>query len=218
MEAEPREDKRKRAVDTQSYKQRFESNSRAYPLSNQRQLSSERSTSEHLETTLKRFRQALRENLPSRHDRKCAPSSGCSKAQEFWHELSTNHPRFLGKVESVSRKSCHPPIATGLRIGEAVAIKWSDFDGDLLQVSRRLYEGKVDAPKTRSPERGLPIPHALLSRLRALSDSEWIFRARNGAPVDLSRLWQLQRRNRGSFEPSGRDRPREATPSETLMP
>lgn len=121
-----------------------------------------------------------------------------------------DHPRFLGKVGSVSRKSCHPPIATGLRIGEAVAIKWSDFDGDLLQVSRRLYEGRVDAPKTRSPERGLPIPHALLSRLRALSDSEWIFRARNGAPVDLlSRLWQLQRRNRGSFEPSGRDRPRE---------
>lgn len=73
---------------------------------------------------------------------------------------------------------------TGLRIGEAVAIKWLDFDGDVLRVSRRIYEGKADSPKTKSSERDLPIPHALLSRMRALGNGEWIFRARNGSPVN----------------------------------
>jgi hypothetical protein len=38
---------------------------------------------------------------------------------------------------------------TGLRIGEAIAIKWSDFEGDVLQVQRRVYDGKVDTSKSR---------------------------------------------------------------------
>lgn len=63
---------------------------------------------------------------------------------------------------------------TGLRIGEAVAVKWSDFEGDILHVSRRIYQGNIDTPKTRSSERSLPIPRALLSRMRALGNGEWI--------------------------------------------
>jgi integrase len=73
---------------------------------------------------------------------------------------------------------------TGLRVGEAIAIKWSDFDGDVLHVSRRIYEGQVDSPKTKSSNRNLPIPPALLSRMRTLGGSEWVFRATNGSPVN----------------------------------
>jgi integrase len=73
---------------------------------------------------------------------------------------------------------------TGLRIGEAIAIKWSDLDGDVLRVSRRIYEGKADSPKTKRSIRELPIPQALLSRMRALGSGEWVFRARNGSPVN----------------------------------
>jgi hypothetical protein len=36
---------------------------------------------------------------------------------------------------------------TGLRIGEAIAIKWTDFDGDVLRISRRIYEGKTGTTK-----------------------------------------------------------------------
>ncbi len=32
---------------------------------------------------------------------------------------------------------------TGLRIGEAIAIKWPDVDGDVLHVRRRIYEGNA---------------------------------------------------------------------------
>jgi integrase len=57
---------------------------------------------------------------------------------------------------------------TGLRIGEAIAIKWSDFEGDVLHVCRRIYEGEIDTPKTKGSERHLPIPEALLARMQAL--------------------------------------------------
>jgi integrase len=74
---------------------------------------------------------------------------------------------------------------TGLRIGEAIAIKWSDFEGDVLHVQRRLYEGKVDSTKSRDSERRIPIPAALLERLKALGESgEWIFHARGGVPLN----------------------------------
>ena len=77
---------------------------------------------------------------------------------------------------------------TGLRIGEAIAIKWSDFDGDVLHVQRRIYEGQVDVTKTQKSERKLPIPASLLSRLQALRQgsaaSTWVFQAENGAAIN----------------------------------
>ena len=74
---------------------------------------------------------------------------------------------------------------TGLRIGEAIAIKWSDFEGDVLHVQRRIYDGKVDTTKSRDSQRRIPIPPALLERMKALGDTgEWIFHARGGAPLN----------------------------------
>ena len=55
---------------------------------------------------------------------------------------------------------------TGLRIGEAIAIKWSDFEGDVLHVQRRMYNGKIDTTKSRDSKRRIPIPPALLERLK----------------------------------------------------
>ena len=74
---------------------------------------------------------------------------------------------------------------TGLRIGEAIAIKWSDFEGDVLHVQRRMYDGKVDTTKSRDSKRRIPIPPALLERLKALGNTgEWIFHARGGVPLN----------------------------------
>jgi hypothetical protein len=38
---------------------------------------------------------------------------------------------------------------TGLRIGEAVAIKWSDFDGDVLHISRRSTKARWTPPSLK---------------------------------------------------------------------
>lgn len=73
---------------------------------------------------------------------------------------------------------------TGLRIGEAIGIRWEDFDGDMLSVRRRIYEGKPDTLKTKSSVRDLPIPASLLTRMRALGGSEWVFRSRAGTPIN----------------------------------
>lgn len=74
--------------------------------------------------------------------------------------------------------------ATGLRIGEAIAIKWSDFEGNIVHITRRLYDGDVDAVKTRSSVRSLPLDKALVTRMRQLGGNEWVFRSRKGTPVN----------------------------------
>ena len=48
---------------------------------------------------------------------------------------------------------------TGLRIGEAIGRKWSDFEGDVLKVQRRIYAGEADDTKTEDSNRSLPSPH-----------------------------------------------------------
>lgn len=73
---------------------------------------------------------------------------------------------------------------TGLRIGEAIAIKDSDFDGTMLHVTRRICDGDVDTVKTEGSFRVLPIPEELLTRLRGLGAGGWIFRCREGTPVN----------------------------------
>jgi excisionase family DNA binding protein len=73
---------------------------------------------------------------------------------------------------------------TGLRVGEAVGIKWADFEGDTLHVQRRIYERREGTTKKRGSTRSVPIPSVLLERMRTLGDGEWIFRSRAGTPVD----------------------------------
>jgi excisionase family DNA binding protein len=73
---------------------------------------------------------------------------------------------------------------TGLRIGEAIGIKWSDFDGDVLKIQRRIYEGEEDETKTEDSNRSLPIPAPLLKRMLSLGGQEWVFRSRENTPVN----------------------------------
>jgi integrase len=75
--------------------------------------------------------------------------------------------------------------ASGLRIGEAIAIQWSDFSDDgVLRVSRRIYDGEAGPVKTDNSVRGLPIDPALLARMRQLGNGEWVFRSREGTPLN----------------------------------
>ncbi len=68
-------------------------------------------------------------------------------------------------------------LYTGLRIGEVLALEWSDFKENyrLLSVSRTVYRSRdidggwqiyIDKPKTLSSERVIPLPSHLSSLLR----------------------------------------------------
>ena len=93
--------------------------------------------------------------------------------------------------------------ASGLRIGEAVALRWSDFSGNVLHVQRRILDGEVDTVKSRTSQRTLPIDPALLARMKQLGEGEWVFRSRAGTPINpgnaLRRYLQPAARDLGIF-------------------
>jgi integrase len=74
--------------------------------------------------------------------------------------------------------------AIGLRIGEALATKWTDFINNVLYVTRRIYDGDVDAVKSKRSERKLPIDPLLMERMEKLGKGEWVFRSRAGTPLN----------------------------------
>jgi integrase len=83
---------------------------------------------------------------------------------------------------------------TGLRIGEAVALTWTDVDFGKrrVHIRRRLYRGRFDVPKSRYGRRTIPLSQGLsraLWRLRgSVPDDAPIFPSRSGAYLDPSNV------------------------------
>ncbi len=73
---------------------------------------------------------------------------------------------------------------SGLRIGEAVAVRWSDFEGNVLHVTRRVYNGKEHAVKTTHSVRKIPIDPNLLERMRQHGGSDLIFTSTTGTHIE----------------------------------
>ena len=84
-------------------------------------------------------------------------------------------------------------LYSGLRIGELMALGWSDIDlaKGIITVSKSCHDGKgglvIDDPKTAASRRVIPLPKQLLPILKALkkrSDSPFVVSA-NGKPVSV---------------------------------
>jgi len=78
---------------------------------------------------------------------------------------------------------------TGLRISEAVALRWSDFREDCIHMRRYRYEGRITELESRE-SRLVPIPielRRLMESLRESEEDDWIFRSRTpGLPMNHS--------------------------------
>jgi integrase len=94
-----------------------------------------------------------------------------------------------------------PPLrllaSTGLRISEAIALRWSDMelaaDPPRLRVRRAIVAGQLTAPKSRYGIRAVPLSRSLAAELRRLrqpdvGEDELVFPAGNGAPLSPGNL------------------------------
>jgi integrase len=119
---------------------------------------------------------------------------------------STRERRFLTRAELV-RLLDQVPVkwrslfellaATGLRVSEAVGLRWSDLvlEGPAphLQVRRAIVKGAVVAPKSRHGARLIPLTVEMAALLRAqrpdgATDDEFVFPGRAGGVSDQGSL------------------------------
>lgn len=96
--------------------------------------------------------------------------------------------RLVSALEEPARGIVVMAVLTGMRIGELLALRWSNVDSErrVIRVRETVYEGHVSTPKTRSGIRDVPIGPRLekllrgRSALRRTSDDSLVFPSRKG--------------------------------------
>jgi integrase len=83
---------------------------------------------------------------------------------------------------------------TGVRISEAIELRWKDVDlgAKRLRVRRQCFKGTVAEPKSRSGKRDIPLSTAMAQRLWQLhgAPDELVFTGPLGGRVDRDWLWR----------------------------
>ncbi|MEA2131213.1 MAG: hypothetical protein QOJ85_4104 [Solirubrobacteraceae bacterium] len=105
--------------------------------------------------------------------------------------------RLLDEVPAKWRPLFDLLAATGLRISEAIGLRWSDLVLDSktphLQVRRAIVKGAIVAPKSRHGAQLIALTPELAAALRAYrprgaADDAFVFAGRNGAAADQGSL------------------------------
>ena len=137
------------------------------------------------------------------------PTQGCALPKVEHKEMKTLTADQLGAFFQEARDSgvyelYYLDLATGLRRGELLGLKWTDIDLDrgVLKIQRAIsrQNGKVvEAPlKTKNAYRTLPLSVDAISVLKMqkckVGNSEWVFPSPTGGPMSPdSVLHMLQR-------------------------
>jgi integrase len=109
--------------------------------------------------------------------------------------------KLLSEVVEPYRTMVELIAATGLRIGELLAVRWRALDLEVgtLAVRESVYEGKVQRPKTQKSKRTIPLgPHAVASlkahheRSTRKCDNDLVFPNRSGEPLRESKLLERE--------------------------
>jgi integrase len=105
--------------------------------------------------------------------------------------------RLLGEIPPEHQPLLILLASTGLRISEAIALRWCDLDLDAspprLQVQRAIVGGVVGAPKSYYGARAIPLAEELAGKIRALrpaeaDDEDLAFPNQSGRPHNPSNL------------------------------
>ena len=101
----------------------------------------------------------------------------------------------INKLPEPARTICALSAFTGLSRSELWGLKWQDYDGEYIQVKRKIVDGAEGAPKTEAREDGVyivPLLRKMLAAYRkdvkAKCDGGWMFCGRKGRPINLDNL------------------------------
>jgi integrase len=90
-------------------------------------------------------------------------------------------------------------VSTGLRIGELLALRWQDVDLErrVLRVTRTVYDGHFDEPKTQRSKRSVPlgakaIEILLAKRPDGMNPDALVFATEAGTAFDRHNLMNRQ--------------------------
>jgi integrase len=117
-----------------------------------------------------------------------------SKRQRNPHNFTVPEFRkFIASLKNPYRMIAVLQICVGLRISEALALKWQDIDwlNRELNIERSIVRNRVDECKTSNSARKMPIGEELLAALEAwrqesqfTAPEDWVF----ASPAQLGRL------------------------------
>jgi integrase len=132
---------------------------------------------------------------------------GATKRLRKPHNLTEDEFRkFIIRLEEPVRTIALMCVSFGLRISEALALKWSDVDwlNGMLRIQRGIVRQRVGSVKTDESERGMPIDPEMIAVLRGwkqttqfFSETDWVFASpfRIGRlPVSYPWVWKSFRR------------------------
>ncbi len=133
--------------------------------------------------------------LPARDEQRAIDAGTDADDEQQAKALGTDElATFLAVCPERSRTLFKVLAATGLRISEAIALRWQDIqlDGSAphVKVRRAYVKGRMGPPKSKHGKRQVPIDLPLVSELRERRKvSEWpgdddlVFPAANGEPL-----------------------------------
>ena len=107
--------------------------------------------------------------------------------------------KLLNEVDEPFRTMVELSAATGLRIGELLAVRWRALDLEVgtLAVRESVYEGKLQRPKTHKSRRTIPLGPRAVTSLKAhrdrstrKGDDDLVFPNKSGEPLRESKLLQ----------------------------
>jgi integrase len=122
----------------------------------------------------------------------------CKRAPDKTVLNLADFARALMVLEIQERLIFQLALYEGMRPGEIVGLQMGDMAGDELRISRRIYAGKVDEPKSKRSWRPIPLTRqtgALLGQYLALTgetrSDAWLFPSETGnSPLDYSNVWR----------------------------
>ena len=131
-------------------------------------------------------------------------SSGMSESEKLRRKKiaeSNDHAYTLEEVAVMmdnlpepARTICALSAFTGLSRSELWGLQWKDYDGEKIQVRRKIVNGVVGAPKTEAREKPLDVT-PMLRKLLANYKEEfppvgegWVFRGEKGGPLNLDNV------------------------------